>query len=188
VRTATEFEELVGTPLVDFAYQCHAASLALVHALGEGRVARGTRPGVLAQHSWVVLGNDCYSPAAKVLDPTLWSYQNQHPYVWNGLSVEGLYCPHGSGSIWAYGRPPRPTGPVIELAVDPGEEATAFLEFCAPKGLDREGWSVLLHAPVEDWPAAAVVEAAYQTPAIAALLPVDIVGMLTDLNPGELYR
>lgn len=190
-RTVTpeDFVALVGKPLVDFAQQCHAASLALARALDCGaRVARGTCLGVPGQHSWVVLGPDCYDPRVAVLDPTLWSYQGREPYVWSGSAGRGSYRPHGLGSIWTYGQPPRPAGPVIDLAVDPGKEARDFLALAAPKGLDRVGWSVLLHSPVGGWPAAEIVAAAARTPALAAVPPVDIVGMLTDLNPGELYR
>lgn len=184
-----EFRDLTGRPLTDFAQDCHAAALSLARELGRGRVARGTCQGVGAQHSWFVDGDDCYDEHATLLDPVLWSYQNVEPYVWKGTQEDSpFHVPHGHGSIWQFGQPPLPLKPVIELAVDPGEDARHFLEFAAPRGLDLAGWSVLLHSPVEGWPAAEIVATAYDTPRLKSIIPIDIVGMLTDINPGGLYR
>ena len=71
-------EEILA-PLDDWAGQCHAASLKLVRHgdLGACRVARGACRGVLGQHSWVVLGDDCYDKLATIIDPTLWSYTDK---------------------------------------------------------------------------------------------------------------
>jgi hypothetical protein len=183
-----DFEALTGTPLVDVAFDCHRASLALVRALGQGRVARGTCLGVPGQHSWAVLGDDCYDPKASIADPTLWSYMDEPPQVWTGTARQGGHRPHGTGSIWQYGRPPHPLHDPIALATDPGPEARAFLQLAAPEGLDLSGWIVLLHSPVEGWPVRQIIEAAYQMPQLRVHIPIDIVGMCTDLNPQELYR
>lgn len=194
--TPEEFETLTGRPLASAAFDCHGASLQLVRALRAGgellgltsaRVARGNATGMFSQHSWVVLGHDCYDRKTRILDPTLWCYEEKEPYVWEGTLADGVHHPHGAGSVWNYGRPPPPTGPKIELAVDPGEVARMFLEMAAPDGLDRRGWEVLLHGPVNNWPAREIIEAALDTPALTAILPVDIVGMVTDRNPGGLY-
>lgn len=187
--TPAEFEELTGRSLSGTGYDCHRAAHSLVHALGRGRVARGTCRGIGGQHSWMVDGEDCYAERARIIDPTLWSYQGVEPYVWEGTArMQPLHVPHGHGNIWRHGQPPEPTEDVIELAEDPGDEATKFLKFAAPYGLDRRGWAVLLHSPVGGWPAAEIVAAAYRTPALAAIPPIDIVGMLTDINPGGAYR
>ena len=186
--TPAEFEEAVGYPLEETAFNCHGASIALVRsgALGqECRVARGTTPGVGGQHSWIVVGRDCYDPRARIIDPTLWSYVEEVEGIWEGIASDRPHKPHGWGSIWEWGRPARPTGPVIELEAEWSAAALGFLRQVGP--LDLEGWVVLAHAPVEGWPAAEIIEAMYHHPRIRARIPIDIVGMLTDLNPGKMY-
>lgn len=181
-----QFEKLVGAPLTDFSHQCHAASLALVRALGEGhRVARGSVLGVPGQHSWVVVGNDCYDPRIKVIDPTFWSYAGTKPAIWSGMAMTKGYRPHGTGNIWDFGRPPQSTAEPIELAVEVSDRAKLFLSLCGP--LDRRGWAFLANAPVGGWPAREIIEAMLDTPGLAVLIPYDIVGMLTDRNPSGLY-
>lgn len=121
--TPAEFEEAVGRPLVAFRFRCHEASLALVRSgvLPEGaRVARGSCPGVGGQHSWVVLGGDCYDRKAQVIDPTLWCYDNAVREIWKGRADE-------------------------------------------------------------------IIGAMYDDERLSALVPIDIVGMITDRNPGGLY-
>ena len=43
-------------------------------------------------------------------------------------------------------------------------------------------------APVEDWPAGEIFAAMDDTEGLKALVPIDKLGMLTDRNPGGLYR
>jgi hypothetical protein len=45
----------------------------------------------------------------------------------------------------------------------------------------------LLGSPVHGWPAAEIVAAIADTPSLAAYVPIDLLGMLTDRNPGKLY-
>lgn len=185
--TAADFEYAVGRPLADFAGQCHAASLALVKsgALGKCRVARGTCSGVGSQHSWVVIGWNCYDVRATVVDPTLWSYDPSVAGVYVGAAGDRPHRPHGSGSIFDYGRPGPPVGRIIELDADLSPGARDFLDMVGP--LDRAGWSVLAHAPVGFWPSGEILAAMYRHPDLAALIPIDIIGMATDLNPNGLY-
>jgi hypothetical protein len=168
-------------------HQCHSASVALVASgiLGISRVARGTCPGVGSQHSWAVLGDDCYDPQAIVVDPTLWSYVPTVKGIWVGRADERPHKPHGSGSIWEWGKPYHHGGETIELAEDPGKDAKRFLDLIGP--LDAGGWNQLLHAPVEEWPAKEIITAAYRTPSLSYLIPIDIVGMVTDEDPNGLY-
>lgn len=181
-----------------WAHQCHAASLHLVKSGVFGdtpvRVARGTANGVPGQHSWVVVGSDCYEPF-HIIDPTLWSYREDVNgiYVWSlGAYPHSRsryrHTPHGAGSIWAWGRPGSHGGePVALTPTEPlSRTAQAFLDMIGP--LDMRGWSTLLsRAPVGGWPAGEVIAAADDTPALAALVPVDRLGMLTDRNPNGLY-
>lgn len=181
--------EEVLAPLDDWSHQCHAASLKLVKdgALGECRVARGSCRGVAGQHSWVILGNDCYDRRATIIDPTLWSYDERVDPIWIGTYRSNRHHPHGQGSIWRWGRPDSPTGPVINLTPRQPFSANAlsFLALLGP--LDVHGWAQLAHAPVEQWPAGEILDAIYHTDNLSAYVPIDILGMVTDLNPGSLY-
>lgn len=177
-------------PLGRWFHACHAASLHLVKSgvLPGSRVARGTCRGVGAQHSWVVVGPDCYADDAVIVDPTLWSYQSTCVGVWVGTAADGLHTPHGGvGSIWTWGKPFSRGGPAIPLT--PAEplspDAELFLELVGP--LDRHGWSMLAQAPVFGWPAAELIAAMDDTTELAALVPIDRLGMLTDRNPSGLY-
>lgn len=181
--------EEVLAPLDRWAHQCHAASLKLVkHGyLDVCRVARGSCVGVGGQHSWVVLGDDCYDERAIIIDPTLWSYDERAQGIWIGSQLDGLHTPHGKGSIWKWGRPNDPTGPVMELTPRKpfSESAKNFLDLLGP--LDKEGWAMLAHAPVQFWPAGEILDAIWHTEGLGAYVPIDIIGMATDINPNGLY-
>lgn len=146
------------------------------------------REGVSSQHSWIILGGDCYSRTAPIIDPTLWSYNSRIKGIWVGDMNYGIHRPHGEGSIWKWGRPKRGTGPIIKLTPkEPlSDDARDFLRLLGP--LDRTGWHMLLAlAPVEGWPAGEIFAAAADTKALSILIPIDRLGMLTDRNPNNLY-
>jgi hypothetical protein len=178
-------------PLDRWSKQCHGASLELVRSevLPEGaRVARGTCRGVGGQHSWVVLGNP-YDPGARIIDPTLWSYDKTVKGIWYGSATDGRHVPFGGGrgEIWDWGRPADPTGPTIELtpSFELSSAATGFLRVLGP--LDRTGWMTLTQAPMLGWPAGEIIAAMDDTEELAVLVPIDLLGMLTDRNPGGMY-
>lgn len=179
--------EVLG-PLTSWAWQCHGASSALVHSgvLGRSRVARGACRGVVSQHSWVVLGDDCYDDAARIVDPTLWSYDVSVKGVWVGSYRDGRHRPFGKGSIFAWGRPNEARGEVVELTPRKSwsTQAQMFLRLLGP--LDADGWRQLAHAPVEGWPAGEIIDAMCES-GFEEFVPIDIVGMTTDRNPGGLY-
>jgi hypothetical protein len=185
--TGEQFQDATGRALEEFAYQCHAASLLLVQsgALGPSRVARGTCHGVGSQHSWVVLGDDCYDAAATVVDPTLWSYDDTVSGVWSGPASDRPHTPHGAGSIWLWGGPAEAVDEVVTLDHDFSASALGFLDLLGP--LDLNGWVTLAHAPVEGWPSKEILTAMYRDKRLRAFIPIDIVGMVTDANPGGLY-
>lgn len=176
-------------PLDQWAARCHGASIELVNSglLGTSRVARGSCQGVAGQHSWVILGMDCYDDQAVIVDPTLWSYDDEVKGIWVGTYQDGLHRPHGKGSIWEWGRPNHPEG--LPMRLTPREPfsgpAKAFLDILGP--LDEKGWIQLAHAPVEFWPAAEIIDAIYETDGLAGYVPIDIIGMLTNRNPKGLY-
>jgi hypothetical protein len=177
-------------PLTNYAGQCHDASIKLVRSglLPGSRVARGWAKGVGSQHSWVVVGPDCYDPQAVIVDPTLWSYTGQPPAIWVGSAKDKIHTPHnGEGNIWTWGRPTEPTGKLIELtpATPLSQKALSFLATLGP--LDAQGWMTLMKAPVRGWPAAEIVAAMDDTSALKVFIPIDLLGMLTDRNPGGLY-
>lgn len=174
-------------------HQCHAASAHLVHSgvLPEGaRVARGTRPGVPGQHSWVVLGGDVYNPEG-IIDPTLWSYtdvENPKVVYAHGVTRMGVWHPHGAGSIWMEGCPR--SGGAKEINLGPlSDKATHFLDLCRKRArgpLDRVFYMGLVNGPMNGWPSREIVEALIRK-GHGALIPIDIIGHLTDQNPGGLY-
>lgn len=175
--------------LDQWAHRCHECSLALVRTGlldQDARVARGFCGSVASQHSWVVIG-DPYDENAPIVDGTLWSYTDQDPRLFVNPRGNAQYTPHGAGSIWEYGKPDAPTKDVITLDAELPKLAADFLEMMAPDGLDYRGWNVIAHAPVSGWPAREIIGAMYDDERLRALIPVDIVGMLTDKNPGGLY-
>lgn len=182
-----EIEKSIGIPFSNWERQCHVISLAFVKAdfLPPCRVARGKAKGMFSQHSWVVIGDDCYDEEAEIVDPTLWSYDDSVEGIWQGTLQDGIHHPHGEGRIWEYGAPPLAEGKVLELAVPVSRDAQQFLELCGP--LDYKGWAFLAHAPIRGWPAKEIVTAMMQTETLGVIVPIDIVGMVTDLNPSNLY-
>lgn len=178
-------------PLKDWSHRCHEASLAVVQSgiLAESRVARGACAGVGSQHSWVVFGMDCYDEKATIIDPTLWSYDDDVEGIWTGtMGDPPLHRPHGTGNIFEWGRPTEPTGKALPLVPrEPFSKWTLdFLDLLGP--LDMAGWRMLCHAPVEGWPAGEIFAAICDTFEWGeALIPIDILGMTTLRNPGGLY-
>lgn len=189
-----ELEDTLGLPLDRWRQACHEISLRLVRSgliterTGHrARVARGKAPRVGSQHSWVVLGANCYDPGTLVVDLTRWSYDPHQPVVLVGTAHDLGVIPHGHASILTYGRPSHQGGPTIELEpktrLDPHSQA--FLDMLGP--LDIRGWTQLACAPVLDWPSPQIISAMYETEALRALVPIDVVGMLTEHNPEGLY-
>lgn len=180
-------EEILGD-LEPYAQQCHATSLKLVKAGVGKRVARGRVKGMLTQHSWVVLGDNPYDLLTPIVDPTLWSYK---PNVWGifvGLPECYGHTPHGYGSIWEWGKPVSGGGTIIKLTpkIPLSESAEYFLGMIGE--LDFKGWHMLAsQAPVEGWDAGEILKAITETEELKALVPIDRIGMLTDLNPSGLY-
>lgn len=171
-----------------FGHDCHGGALCMVRLVGAGRVARGWHPSIGGQHSWVVVGNDCYDPHAPIVDPTLWSYDTSVHGIWFGRADRWPHRPHGDGSIFNYGKPHHHGGDTITLRKRGpwSRNARDFLATIGP--LDYRGWSQLAHAPVaHGWPAGEIIAAMYADKRLKALLPIDIVGMATDLNPSGLY-
>lgn len=190
--TLAVIQDVLGLTREEIAHQCHGVSHAILQAgLVQGRVARGRCYGVRGQHSWIVAGPDCYDPMVRIIDPTLWSYDDEVPDVWEGALADGRHHPHGwlqGRSIWSWGRPDRPTGRIVHLAagLELSDGARRFLKALGP--LDARGWSTLANeAPVSGWPAGEIFAAMNDTPALAAVVPIDKLGMLTDRNPGGLY-
>jgi hypothetical protein len=182
-------EEALGEPAIRWGGRCHEISLKVLRTgiLGPGRVARGGCQGVLSQHSWIILGGGPYDRDAVIADPTLWSYQDAAPYVHFAKNSMRTHRPHGSGSIWRYGHPDNcAPGKAVDLTwkKPPSKAARLFLELLGP--LDKRGWIELAHYPVEDWPSGEIIGAIADTFG-EVQVPIDILGMTTDRNPGGLY-
>lgn len=176
------------------AFSCHEVSLAIVQSgiFPGARVARGGARGVMGQHSWVILGNDDgsladpYSPTARIVDATLWSYDMGVKGVWYGPNLE-RHWPHQSGHFMQAGMPSRHGGEIIRLVVNTplSHQAQTLLDLLGP--LDIRGWMELAHLPVQGWPAGEIYTAMRDTPGLGVLIPIDTLGMTTDLNPENLY-
>lgn len=172
-------------------HNCHAASFMLLEQrLVRGRVARGWCRGVGGQHSWVVVGPDVYDPRALIVDPTLWSYDPEVQDVWIGTNSGRRHMPHGGGQpVLRY--PASGGGEHVELTPEAplSPLARLFLEGAQTRvgPLDRKFWSDLVHGSMVGWPAGEIVAAVHATRELTALVPIDILGMLTDNNPGGLY-
>ena len=177
----------------DFKHDCHSVSLWLIRSglLGTGgpdlRVARGACLGVGGQHSWAVLGHP-YDDTATIVDLTLWSYDASQPRIWVGTMRDGLHRPKGYGWIYGGERPYARGDDILEIdATGLNPRAQHFLSVVGP--LDARGWGALWsHCGMMGWPAQEILEAFLdQHPKMEALVPIDIVGMVTDRNPQEIY-
>ena len=179
---------LIDLPFPLWANQCHGVSLALLRTgeFGPGRIARGTCKYIVGQHSWIVLGPDCYDENATIVDPTLWAHTETQHGIFIGRNRQWQQ-PHGAGSCFSVDQPSRHDGEIIELTpVTPLKPSTqSWLSILGP--LDIRGWMEVAHLPVEDWPAGPILTAMAETRGLKALIPTDILGMNTDLNPGGLY-
>lgn len=193
---SAQVADRIALPLDAWPKNCHGVSIAIVRSgmIPEAmpgatcRVARGWTPGVGGQHSWVVIGNDCYDEAAIVVDATLFSYDSAVTGTVVARARTRPWTPHGAGSIWTYGCPPPAEGEVIDLTPEGGwsQKASAFMAAIG-YGLDLHGWTILANAPVGGWPAGEIIEAMAADERTAPRVPIDRLGMLTDRNPGGLY-
>lgn len=195
-RLLSEFSnalgEDIGIPFREWARRCHEISLALVRTgqYGRCRVARGGCQGVPSQHSWIILGDDCYDPGAIVVDPTLWSYADDVNGILVTRNLE-RHTPHGYGEFFRAPMPSCYGGPDIELTpeIPLGEDALEFLDVLGP--LDLRGWGEVAHLPVLGWPAKEILTAMTETQtknaSLGVLIPIDVRGMLLDGNPGSYY-
>jgi hypothetical protein len=190
--TLAQVRKWTGISRAAMTHQCHAVSLAIVRSgqLGKGaRVARGTCLGLASQHSWVTVG-DPYDPGSPIVDATLWSYRPDVQGCWNGTLADLLHVPHGAGTPAEEDFPRSVSGGVTgEVLLKPSRPLSrAAHEFLAGIGpLDIQGWFRMAHLPVQGWPSAEIIRAMYDTPVLRAFVPIDIVGMVTDVNPGGLY-
>lgn len=185
--SADQIADEIGLPVGRWPNNCHSVSLKVLRTgrFGPGRIARGWAQGVGSQHSWIVLGDNVYDRAATVVDPTILA-AGPIPKIWVGPNRR-MHQPHGAGTIYESGPPQAGDGTPIELsgtaALSRG--ARMFLEACGP--LDLRGWMSLANGPMEGWPAGEIVRAILDTPRLAAIVPIDIAGMITDRNPKGLY-
>jgi hypothetical protein len=179
----------IGIPFPGWAHRCHEISRRVLRTglFGRGRVARGTCPGVTSQHSWIVLGDDCYDQDAVIVDPTLWSYVDAVDGIMVSLGGDLGHRPHGWQHCFTSPPPTWHGGEIIELtpAVPLRPSAASFLATLGP--LDRRGWGEVAHMGTRGWPAAEIIDAMCDTPGLEVLIPIDIRGMLTDRNPSGYY-
>lgn len=178
----------MGFPVVRVAHNCHAVSVALVKsglAGPDARVARGWAKNVPGQHSWVIVG-DPYDKDAHIIDATLWSYDDDVPDVWQGTMRDGIHRPHGAGHFMTGEPPQHHGGDTIHLSAPLSPKAAGFLRTIGAP-FDARGWMAVAKLPVEGWPAAEIIAAMHDTPGLAALIPIDILGHLTNRDSMYYY-
>lgn len=191
-------EKAIDIPFEKWAHQCHSISYQIMCALApEGRIARGWCDNVGSQHSWLVLGQDCYDQDTTIIDPTLWSYDDKIEGIWTGtMRDRPRHLPfgwNGGRTMFEWGCPIPGDGPNIELTPQvplSGMAMTWINLFHRQVGdrLDRQFWSNLVnHAPMTGWDPGEIIAAVADTKEIAACVPIDILGMVTDRNPSGLY-
>lgn len=125
-----------------------------------------------------------YNPKSMAIDLSAWSYRKGSPCMDIGTQKSMKMAPHGSGSIWDYGRPERGDGENLTLPIEPKSDLDRFMKICFPNGYDRAGLMGLANAPVENWPAAefhqAMVDAGFEH-----LLRIDVLSHLLDTVNGH---
>lgn len=188
--TLEEVEDIVGSPAASWENRCHEISLKIVKSdlFPYARVARGTAVGIGSQHSWVVLNKNVYNRYALILDPTYYVNIGHDPLLWWGTTDDGIHYPKGHESIWDVG---LPLSPVFEntsyrFSRDGlSAAAISFLHMIEP--LDIQGWAKLANGPMVGWPSEEIIARMYEDDLLRPLIPIDIVGMVTDINPKGLY-
>lgn len=189
--TVHSISEKLGIPRERMTHQCHSISIAMLNAgmVPGGRVARGSARGVAGQHSWIVVGHP-YDASAQIIDSTFWSYRHDVSDVWFGTLVSGLHHPHGWASIFDSPPPIFRSDGGEEIRLDGlSNRAEGFLKLLRERTgtLDIRTWMSLFNGPMLGWPSAEIIDRAWQNDTLRPLIPIDIVGMLTDHNPGGLY-
>jgi hypothetical protein len=194
--------DAIGWPHTTWRGNCHAVSHAIVTAglIPHARVARGACLGVLGQHSWIVAptadGNlgDCHADNAVIVDPTLWTYRDDVAGIYIGRASEHRWHqPFGKGDhIMNIGRPPHPEPEetIIPLAPDAYDALSSRARHWVDRllgPLTLRGWIDLATTTMIGWPSGEIIRAMHDTPGIAGVIPIDIVGMLTNLDPSGLY-
>ena len=181
--TIESWAKAIKVPYTEWHNRCHEISLKIIRANLVGmtaRIARGTAAEI-GVHSWISMGNP-YAEGISYVDPTRWSWVTpDNPHIEVTSLEAGTHIPQGHGNIWDYGRPPYPTGETVNLNwAELSSEAKSFLDIVGP--LDLNGWRVLLNSPVGGWPSKEIITAADKDPRLSAYIPVDVIGMLTNLD------
>lgn len=174
----------IGIPFAEWHHQCHAISLAIVRSGAvEGRVVRGHCRGV-GPHSWIARGlnpGDVYDENTEILDPTLWSWREDVEGVWYGNLAHGWHVPAGAGRL--LGTPMHGGGEEIDLGLD-----HPYLDAARAMGpLDRVWWHRFLTGPLQGVAAGEIILAASRDRRVSALVPIDVLGNMTNANPSGLY-
>lgn len=192
--TLQEMADAIDLPLDRWRGNCHSVSLRIVKQglFGPSRVARGVCKGVSSQHSWVVCSRDdlaCYDRKVRIVDPTLHCHRDDTDGLWEGSLEDGLHAPHGYANIWEMGCPVPGGQPAIRLELPP--QAQMFIELMervTGRPMDHGGRNRLFNGALAGVPVMPeIVKAAYGHDELRGWIPIDIVGMLTDVNPGGLY-
>lgn len=201
-----DIAKAISIPADYWVNRCHEISYEIVRSgiLAEPgpetcRVVRGAAPGygIFGQHSWIALGRP-FDPKTTIIDATAHAWGKVEGLVVSTVADAYLgfelatfgHAAHGylPGQIMNYGRP-RVHDLDTAYLLDTSEmsaQARSFLHLLGP--LNDEGWLALVTYPHGGWPAREVCEAIVeQVPRAEVVLPIDVVGHTTDLNPCGLY-
>ena len=186
-----EFAESLNLDASGWYRNCHVASLHIVQsdrfrlAFPNARVARGWAQGVDSQHSWVSTG-DPYDDDTQIFDATLCDYREDVHGIWTGKLADEIHVPHGYGFLLPEDYPTGNGSDIITIDAPMTHELEAFLRDVGP--LDAQGWMELANGPMQGWPSPEAIRLMRANPLLRSFVPIDIAGMLTDENPGGLYR
>lgn len=185
----SEVEKAIDTPRELWANRCHEVSLQLLksHLFEDvdARMARGWGMQIRGQHSWIVLGDNVYDDETYVIDPT-WSATHSNKAMIMFVKNLTVHRPHGYGVLSTF---PESSGGDELVPDDPSPSVKSWLDLAriVVGPLDRKFWLGLFNGPMQGWPSRELVAWGYGQEGLRALIPMDIVGMLTEENPMGLY-
>lgn len=180
-----DLADIVTIPLGHWHFNAHRVCLDIVRSglFPYSRVVEGSARGVHGTHHWLTLSEDVYDKYGTIVDPTLWCHDPSLQGVWIGTLQEEIHHPRGEGYIWDHSYPENSSfkGTVSLNKEGLSTQAKYFLSRVEPLNLD--GWRRLMRSPMQGWPAGEIIDQMKHSAELAAIVPEELEGMLTNRNP-----